>query len=74
MVMPEYMPLLFNGTKLGKVFLIPNLGGAYTHGVDSLSGDMFSYEYDAVTERIKFEKVLNSACEGIHIPYRLFIS
>uniref|UniRef100_A0A914D3C5 glucuronosyltransferase n=1 Tax=Acrobeloides nanus TaxID=290746 RepID=A0A914D3C5_9BILA len=65
MVMPEYMPLLLNGTKLGKVFLIPNLGGAYTHGVDSLGDDMFSYEYDAVNERIKFEKVLNSACEEV---------
>uniref|UniRef100_A0A914EN92 UDP-glucuronosyltransferase n=1 Tax=Acrobeloides nanus TaxID=290746 RepID=A0A914EN92_9BILA len=65
MVIPEYMPIFFNGTKLGKVFRISNLGEAYTYGIDSLGGDMFSYEYDAINERTKFEKVLNNACEEV---------
>lgn len=65
MVIPEYVDIPINGTKLGKVIRMKNVGKAYNEGIDTMGGDMFDHGYDSVKERIKFERILNAACEGL---------
>jgi hypothetical protein len=65
MVIPEYKPVDINGTKLAKIFRIPNVSRTFKSGLFTDSGDIYSSDQDPVQSRINFENVLNQACEGI---------